>query len=982
MAESPVIFGRFPEHYPQSLINQLGQCGEKFAERCEAELGWLQQHCENDSFYQQLLQVWSCSQYVAELCFKRPDMFKALVDSGDLQRSYSNEEWQQRYQQLCASLESAGQLSTTLRESRAREMLRIIWRDLNRLADLKETTRDISLLAECSLEQALEFHYQKLCEELGTPCATIKGEKIPQRMIVLGMGKLGAYELNLSSDIDLMFCYPHSGETEGGKKCVDNNTFFTRLGQRLIEAIDKLTADGFVFRVDMRLRPYGQSGALVLSFSAMEEYYQDQGRDWERYAMIKARVVAGDKVAGEELMTRLRPFIYRRYIDYSAIESLRSMKKMIQQEVKRRHLENDIKLGSGGIREVEFIAQTFQLIRGGREEELQDRRLLVILGVLAANGYLPATAVEELKAAYIFLRNTEHALQAFNDAQTQALPEYDYPRAALVAAMGFEQWDEFYAVLSQHRDNVALHFSHIVAPPEEETEQESSALNEKWLDIWLHEPELELAQLWLKQSGHEQAETVTEALIKLRDSNAVQRMQAIGRERLNQFMPLLLQAVTEADKPSETLLRILPLVESVLRRTAYLVLVVENPVVMRQLITLCSASPWISSQLTRYPALLDELLDTRNLYTVPDKKELQEELQLQALRIPWDDLEAHMEMLRYFKLAHVLRVAASEVVGRLPLMKVSDYLTYIAEVAVEHTLELAWHNLTEKHGYPVREDGERCDKDFIVVAYGKMGGIELGYKSDLDLVFIHNAASGKFTDGDRALDNSMFFTRLGQRMIHILSTHTPQGMLYEVDMRLRPSGASGLLVSSLKAFEDYQQNQAWTWEHQALVRARVIAGDRQLKKAFIEKRRGILAQQRDEAELKKAVVAMRHKMRDHLLPAGYESEKPIFHLKHGSGGIVDIEFMVQYAVLAWSHQYPSLTDWTDNIRILESLQREGLFSEQEANDLTEAYKLYRSDAHRASLQEQASEVALDKYAEQREQVIAKWQNLLGSDPRV
>jgi glutamate-ammonia-ligase adenylyltransferase len=935
----------------------------------------LQQQLANENFAAQLSQTWACSQYVAELCLKKPELFQALVESGDLQRSYQDDSIPKLIEIACATAETADQLATQLRYCRAREMLRIIWRDLNRLADLQETTRDISMLAEGALETAQQFHYQQLCAELGTPMATVNGEKQPQKLVILGMGKLGAYELNLSSDIDLMFVFPHSGETEGGSKCVDNSTFFTRLGQRLIQAIDQATADGFVFRVDMRLRPYGQSGALVLSFAAMEEYYQDQGRDWERYAMIKARVVAGDKEAGAELMSRLRPFTYRRYIDYSAIESLRSMKQMIRQEVKRRRLENDVKLGNGGIREVEFIAQTFQLIRGGREKELQERRLLKVLDWLAANNYLPEQAVIELQQAYHFLRNTEHALQAFNDAQTQALPEYDYPRAALVAAMGFSDWDGFYAQLSLHREQVDHHFSQVIAPPEEE---EAPAQDENWLHHWAENPDQAQVEAWLREAGHEDPGAVYAKVNQLRESNAVQRMQAIGYERFNQFMPLLLQAVSESEHPSATLLRILPLVEAVLRRTAYLVLVVENPGVMKQLVRLCSASPWISSQLARYPVLLDELLDVRVLYSVPDKEELRAELRQQVLRLPWDDLEAQMEMLRYFKLAHVLRVAASEVVGRLPLMKVSDYLTWIAEVIVEHVLELAWQNLTEKHGYPLREDGERCDKNFIVVAYGKMGGIELGYKSDLDLVFIHNAGSGKCTDGEKSLDNGMFFTRLGQRMIHILSTQTPQGQLYEVDMRLRPSGASGLLVSSLKAFTEYQREQAWTWEHQALVRARVVAGDQQLKGLFNQARQQILAQQRDEATLKTEVQEMRDKMRDHLLPKGYETEEqPIFHLKHGSGAIVDIEFMVQYGVLAWAHKHPSLAEYTDNIRILEALQREGLFTDEEVEALTEAYKLYRSDAHRASLQEHASEVPMDKYQDQRQVVMDKWQQIFG-----
>jgi len=437
--------------------------------------------------------------------------------------------------------------------------------------------------------------------------------------------------------------------------------------------------------------------------------------------------------------------------------------------------------------------------------------------------------------------------------------------------------------------------------------------------------------------------------------------------------------VTEAAAPSQTLLRIIPLVESVLRRTAYLLLLVESPPALKELVVLCAASPWISSQISRHPVLLDELLNAASLYTTPEKAELHDELQQQILRINNDDLEGHMEALRYFKQAHVLRVAACEVSGRLPLMKVSDYLTWIAEVILDHVFELAWHNLVEKHGRPLREDGQPCDRDFIVLGYGKVGGIEMGYSSDLDLVFIHDAAANVMTDGGRPVDNSVFFTRLGQRMIHILTTQTRLGDLYEVDMRLRPSGQSGLLVSSLKSFTEYQLSSAWLWEHQALVRARVVAGDSKLAARFEAVRQQVLELPRDEAEVRSAVWDMRKKMRDHLLPAGLESgEKPLFHLKHGSGGIVDIEFMVQYAVLAWSHEHPALSVYTDNIRILEALKDEGLLSEDEAKALIESYIDFRSEAHRHSLQQLPGQVPREQFAEQSQAVIDKWQQLMSA----
>ncbi len=627
----------------------------------------------------------------------------------------------------------------------------------------------------------------------------------------------------MSSDIDLIFAFPGKGETRGGRRALDNQQFFIRLGQKLIQALDQITADGFVFRVDMRLRPYGQSGALALSFAALETYYQDQGRDWERYAMVKARVVAGDQRAGQVLMDTLRPFVYRKYVDFSAFESLRSMKAMISREVRRKGLENNIKLGSGGIREIEFVVQAFQLIRGGRDRELQQRELQIILKELEALELLPSPVVGELRDAYVFLRNLEHALQGLEDKQTQVLPEDALSQARVARIMGYDDWSACQQALSDHRQRVATHFSNIIAT--EDSEQDSaSGVEDGWYELWLAEMDEPTALSWLAEQGFENPETSFKKLTDLRTSRTVQTLQTQGRRRLNQFMPLLLSALTEVDNASETLDRTLQLVEAILRRTAYMVLLLENPGALTQLVRLCSDSPWIASLLAESPLLLDELLNAESLYTPPAKAELQDDLRQQMLRIPFEDLEEQMESLRYFKKAHVLRVAASEIKGTLPLMKVSDYLTWIAEVVLDHVVDVAFANLVSRHGYPRRADGSACDTDFAIIGYGKLGGIELGYTSDLDLVFVHQADPQLATDGDKPIDNAVFYTRLGQRIVHILSTQTPSGQLYEVDMRLRPSGNSGLLVSTRQSFEKYQLNDAWTWEHQALARARGVAG--------------------------------------------------------------------------------------------------------------------------------------------------------------
>jgi glutamate-ammonia-ligase adenylyltransferase len=962
------------EQLPDILSAAVKKYQQHFIASHSDDSEWFLQCLEDEQFALQLSRTWAGSQYVAELCCQQPQMFRQMVDSGWLLKSYADQQLSSLLAEQLAESGDEQQLNQRLRQFRARQMLRIIWRDLNRLADMQETTRDVTALAEACIQQALDFHYRRLCESVGTPMAEHDGVAVAQHLVVIGMGKLGAWELNLSSDIDLIFCYPDSGDTVGGNRSLSNSEFFTRLARKLIQSLDQVTADGFVFRVDMRLRPYGESGALVLSFDAMEEYYQDQGRDWERYAMIKARVVAGDFAQGQQLMNTLRPFTYRRYIDFSAIESLRSMKHMIQQEVKRRQLDNNVKLGSGGIREIEFIAQSFQLIRGGREVDLQEPRVQKVLALLAEKDYMPVAAVDQLQQAYVFLRNTEHAIQAFNDQQTQSLPDTELAQAALAFSMGYGNWDLLSEALAGHRYRVEAQFLQLIADAKEDRAQGDT--DKRWSDLWLGTSDEVAALELLQDAGHEQAEEVLNRLQRLREAGMVQRLQTVARERLDRFMPLLLQAVNAAEQPSTVLLRIFTLVESVLRRTAYLVLLVENPGALQQLVILCSASPWIANQLAKYPVLLDELLDARTLYRVPEKATLRDELQQQMLRLSWHDLEAHMEALRYFKQAHQLHVCAAEVTGKLPLMKVSDYLTMIAEVVLEHVLELAWYNLVEKHGRPQRSEGVPCDKDFIIVGYGKLGGYELGHGSDLDLVFIHDAAPGLSTDGERPLDNGMFFTRLGQRMIHILTAQTPSGMLYDVDMRLRPSGESGLLVSSFTAYSNYQQKEAWTWEHQALVRARVVAGDAELGQRFEALRRQVLCEPRDPATLTAEVVAMRQKMRDHLGSKPSDQAQQ-FHLKQDAGGIVDIEFLVQYAVLGQAARYPELARWPDNIRILETLQNCAVMSDADAQSLIEAYKALRSATHRLALQQRDNVVAADEFLAERKQVQALWQRWLG-----
>jgi len=929
----------------------------------------------------QFARVTAASDFVIEQSVRDPLMLLDLVRSGELDRCFAPGELCAQIAAAVSAAETDDQLGRALRRQRARHQVRIIWRDLTRQADLVQTCRDLSDMADASIDQAYQWLYSRHCQQFGVPTGRRSGQ--PQQMVVLGMGKLGAVELNLSSDIDLIFAYPEGGETVGVKRPLDNQEFFIRLGQRLIKALDPMTVDGFVFRVDMRLRPYGSAGALVLSFNALEQYYQDQGRDWERYAMIKSRVVAGDQVAGAQLQEMLRPFVYRRYLDFSAIEALRTMKQLIQQEVRRKGMADNIKLGSGGIREVEFIAQAFQLIHGGRDLSLQQRPLLKVLSTLEGQGYLPPAVISELREGYEFLRYTEHAIQTIADRQTQMLPDGEQDQARIAFMLGFADWAAFHEQLMYWRGRIAWHFAQVIADPDEDGVESEVVVGGEWLPLWEEAQDEEAACRQLQEGGFTDAPKALKALAGLRGSPQLRAMQRLGRERLDAFIPRLLAQAVEHANPDLVLERVLPLVEAVARRSAYLVLLTENPGALRRLLTLCAASPWIAEQITRFPLLLDELLNEGRLFKPPLAPELAAELRERLTRIPEDDLEQQMEALRHFKLAHRLRVAASEIAGSLPLMKVSDYLTWLAEAILEQVLALAWRQTVAKYGTPLRTDGTLCDPGFIIVGYGKVGGLELGHGSDLDLVFIHDGDPQAETDGPKPIDGAQFFTRLGQRIIHLLTAQTNSGQLYEVDMRLRPSGAAGLLVSSLGAFARYQENEAWTWEHQALVRARVLVGSEDVGRAFEQVRASILGKTRDLPTLRQEVSEMRAKMRDNLgsksTAAGtaanaFEATAP-FDLKQDAGGIVDIEFMVQYAALAWSETHPPLLRWTDNIRILEELEHEGLMPAEDASLLREAYKAYRSAAHRQALQKDPGVIPGDQFADERRQVMRIWREL-------
>ncbi|GAB2714660.1 bifunctional [glutamate--ammonia ligase]-adenylyl-L-tyrosine phosphorylase/[glutamate--ammonia-ligase] adenylyltransferase [Halomonas garicola] len=917
-----------------------------------------------------LVRTVAISSFALDVLVRTPALLGELIDAGELDAAPAGAVLERRLGETLAAAEDEAALYRAVRRFRQARMLGIIWRDLNRPDgyDVWDTTAAVTALAEVTLEATLGWLEAFYAPRWGRPAPCEDGSA--QRMVVLGMGKLGAGELNLSSDIDLIFAYAEDGETRGGRKTLAHQEYFTKLGQKLIAALDHVTADGFAFRVDMRLRPLGDGGPLVGSFAALLAYYQDQGREWERYAMLKARPVAGDVAGGATLLRGLRPFVYRKYLDFGAIESLRGLKTMIHREVKRRSMENNVKLGPGGIREVEFVVQAFQLIRGGRDTELQQTSLRAALSRLPALGLLPQEAVDELLPDYAFLRDLEHALQALDDRQTQRLPDDPVAREQVALALGFDGWDGVMTRMGEGRERIQRYFDDVIAEPEEEVEDDSETpALEQWRRLWRGELSAEDAERRLDEAGFDDPAEARKRLERLYHSRAVQGMQRIGFERLDALMPLLLDALAQNPTPDAALPRVQPLIEAVLRRTAYLALLRENPHALEHLMRLCAASPWIADQLARYPILLDELLTPESLYTPASKARLADELRQTLNRLPEDDEEAQLEALRVFKHAQTLHVAASDIAGTRHLMKVSDYLTYIAEVILDAVLVMAWKHMVRKHGVPPGIG--RDAPDFLIVGYGKLGGIELGYGSDLDLVFLHRSTRGA-TDGRRQVDASVFFTRLGQRMIHLLTAVTPAGSLYEVDMRLRPSGNAGLLVTSLDAFADYQRQNAWTWEHQALVRARVVAGDATLADGFNAVRKEVLGRPRDRQALSDEVVRMRHRMRAHLGSRTRET----FDVKQDAGGMVDIEFLCQYAVLALGVEAPALLAYSDSVRILDSLAASGHLPDDEARDLREAYLAYRSTTHRAALTGERARMDAGAFDGHRRAVQALWERFL------
>ena len=879
-----------------------------------------------------------CSPFASRMLLHDAELLKDLLEN--LHVAYQLAEMQNFL--ASQQINDEATLKIALRKLRQRVMLRIIARDLNGLAgdglqSLFEVMQTTSQLAECTINTAIDYLNTWLVDSHGQP---VDAQGYPQSFKVIGMGKLGGGELNVSSDIDLIFAFESEGETQS-ERPISNQDFFTKLAKKLIAAVDEITEDGFVFRVDMRLRPFGSEGALVSNLDALEEYYQNNGREWERYAWIKGREVTG----GNQVSKLLKPFVFRKYLDFGAFASMRDLKIQIQRDVNSKGMFDNIKLGRGGIREIEFIAQVFQLIRGGQDVSLQIKPTLEVLKLLKNKGLLPEKTVAELNEAYVFLRNLEHRLMYVEDAQTQELPKTDEAKARIANAMNFADWPTFLGQLNVHRNLVQQHFD---ATFSEENAEPNALETEK--NLWNGVLNAQESLTALESLGFVDATETLRRVQTLHQSSRYLQLPEASRLRFDALMPHVLSLAATQPNAEVTLNRMIDLLESICRRASYLALLAEHKDALHLLVKLCSSSPWLSQYLTQHPILLDELLDTRTLYAPPDFVAMRTELQNRLAEFD-GDVERQMDVMRHFKHAHIFRFAAQDINGELNLETLSDYLSALADLILSVSLATIWPNVRGKH---------REIPMFSVIGYGKLGGKELGYASDLDIIFLYD---------DDASEAGEVYARFAQRINNWFNSLTSAGLLYETDLQLRPDGNSGLLVSSVEAFREYQRSKAWVWEHQALTRARFVAGDANIGAAFEQIRIEVIAKPRESSSLKTEVSQMREKMR-----AAQHIPTDKFDIKLSTGGIIDVEFLVQYFVMYYANKHIQLTENIGNIALLKMLGELNLIDTSLAQKVIQAYRAFRQQQHVLKLQGAAQmQVDASLVAEHVQAVKTLWQ---------
>lgn len=945
---------------------------------------WQQSYFAKADLEKQLLNGLLGSTYLTDFICTYPEKFLILVKENVFWDARQGFFYQKALDDIAKSSERLSDFGAKIRKFRQQEMLRFIWREINSIGRLDDSLAELSDFASVCIEQSLSYLYQELVKDFGEPLSEAGAV---QQLSVIAMGKLGGGELNLSSDIDLIFFYAEKGRTSG-KRALDNQQFFTRLAQALIKVLDERTVEGFVFRVDMRLRPYGDSGQLVLTQSAMEQYYETQGRAWERYAFVKAKVLAGDVLTGEQFMKTIKPFVYRRYLDFSVIESLREMKSLINRQVKSKGVQDDVKLGEGGIRELEFIVQALQLIQGGKNSELQKRSYFGAMEAVAKMGFMSRDDADALLASYRYLRKVEHLLQAYADKQTQMLPQDEFEQAALAFLMGHDHWASFYEELSDVKETVRASFNELFGHSQVEVTAEAAPLGTKlahYEAFWrqagssINDIEGILSKTTLSD------EMVSEIKV-FASERALQSLPELERKRLDQLIPILLLKLEKLENAEKVLARFLKFTRVVLKRSAYLVLLLENSPVFDRLLFLFSESEWVLEQIIKHPFLLDELLGLEQSRVLPEQEALASELRQQLLRISPDDLESQTDAFRIFKKAHEIRVASLYLNDEISTFDLGEYLSSLADVILSEVCALASHLVCEMPSVAslIAEHSEKSIltlgaldplEHFAVLAYGKLGSREMGFGSDLDLVFLYEIQ-------EDSPFSEQFYIRMGQKIIHLLSVRTYNGRLYEVDMRLRPSGKSGPIVSTVNAFQKYQQKSAWTWEHQALIKARVLSGNSAITKRIQVVREAALLTKRKSSELLADITEMRIRLSENFAREKQSLgvlKKDDFHLKSSQGAIVDIEFIAQYLVLRYAHEYPELINCRATLEVFECAKKVGFLNQFILTTLRDAYLEYRGILNRMTLQQNKIVVSRSKIEPHPDNVKGFWRQLSLAD---
>lgn len=853
----------------------------------------------------------------SDYAFRHRALLQELLAEDNLQQALDYPAYRSMLAQV--SLDTAqAQYARALRLFRHKQLLRVYLRQLAGFGTTEETLLSWSDCADALIAHCLSYCQHQLQGRYGM-ARDAKGN--PVYLLTLAMGKLGGRELNFSSDIDLIFAFSAQGETDG-KERTSNQQYFYKLIRQFVLLMQNNTAEGFVFRVDLRLRPNGDSGPLVSSLAAMDTYYQEQGRDWERYAMVKARIIPPeDKESCAALHAIISPFVYRRYVDFSVIESLRSMKAMIEREVKLDPRLDDIKRGQGGIREVEFIVQSIQLIRGGRMPRLRQQNAVKALMILKKERLMDRT--EALKQSYLFLRRLENALQILNDQQLHSLPQDPVRQMQVAYAMGYEHWQDFLQRLQQYQRIISHAFQSVLGKVDTYLD-EKRLLTKQLANVWHGHVEQSMAVNLLTSIGFNEAERCYQMIHAFRHGARCRRLTQTARIRLDRLMTLLLAELSRIEKTDKVLLHVIHLLENIAGRSAYLALLAENPPALKELLHWFAHSPFISSLLVNYPFLLEILLDEDKSQPLLPKKQLAQSLKTQLMHCAEPGLQE--DILRQFKLTHWLLAARSELYHQSDAVKISSFLSDVAEVIVAELFALACRQLAEK--YP---EISRIQSSFAIIAYGKSGSREMNYSSDLDLVFLH-----KVKPSEESL-----LTRLTQKILHMLTTRSQAGVLYSVDTRLRPSGAAGLLISPLDAFIEYQRSHAWTWEHQALIKARVLLGSDYFRRSFSRLKRDVLGLPREVGQLKKEVLEMRSKVDK------YQNDD---QLKYAAGGLLDLEFLLQFLILRSAQTLFSRV--THPLSQMEKLYRQGSLSAHQVNILRKAYRHYHATLHQRILQEE------------------------------